>query len=69
MDARSDLSSFGEVLYEMAIGRPAFTGTTSAVIFDAILNRMPASAERVNPELPAGFGRARRTGDDAGRRV
>ncbi|HTS12408.1 MAG TPA: protein kinase [Candidatus Limnocylindrales bacterium] len=53
LDARSDLFSFGLVLYEMATGRQAFTGSTSGVIFNAILEREPAAAARVNPELPA----------------
>ena len=52
LDARSDLFSLGAVLYEMATGRPAFSGNTSAVVFDAILNRAPAPPTQLNPELP-----------------
>jgi serine/threonine protein kinase/tetratricopeptide (TPR) repeat protein len=52
LDARSDLFSLGAVLYEMATGRPAFTGNTTAVIFDAILNRNPIPPAQVNPYVP-----------------
>ncbi len=55
LDARSDLFSFGTVLYEMATGRQAFIGNTSGVITEAILNRSPAPPTRVNPDLPGEF--------------
>ena len=52
LDARSDLFSLGAVLYEMATGRPAFEGNTTAVIFDAILNRNPIPPTQVIPNVP-----------------
>ena len=52
LDARSDLFSFGTVLYEMATGRQAFSGNTSAVIFENLLTKSPASPLRFNPDLP-----------------
>jgi eukaryotic-like serine/threonine-protein kinase len=52
LDARTDLFSFGAVLYEMGTGVPAFRGETSSIIVDAILNRQPVSALRLNPDLP-----------------
>ena len=55
LDKRTDLFSLGSVLYEMGTGAMAFTGATSGVIFEAILNRPPVPPLRLNPALPAAF--------------
>ena len=57
LDARTDLFSFGAVLYEMATSRMAFPGNTPAIVLDGILNRTPASPCSINPAIPTEFDR------------
>jgi serine/threonine protein kinase len=57
LDSRTDLFSFGAVMYEMCTGQVAFGGSTSAVIFEAILNRVPTPPPQLNPSLPPDLNR------------
>lgn len=57
LDARTDLFSFGAVLYEMAAGKMAFSGGTTALVLDGILNRAPSPLQTVKPDLPSELGR------------
>src|SRR6202521_348878 len=57
LDTRTDLFSFGAVMYEMCTGKVAFGGSTSAIIFEAILNRAPTPPPELNPSLPSDLNR------------
>jgi eukaryotic-like serine/threonine-protein kinase len=57
LDTRTDLFSFGAVMYEMCTGKVAFGGSTSAIVFEAILNRVPTPPPQLNPSLPPDLNR------------
>ena len=69
LDARTDLFSFGLVLYEMATGQRAFSGETAAILNDAILNHTPVPVRELNSTLPAEAGTGHRQGAGEGPRT